>query len=146
MSGFSGDKYSGSFTFSSGIRRDATDSAVVEIMKEMNNYVNNGISSEEVTFMQNSIGQSDARSYETGSQKASFLGRMLQYDLPANFVTQQNDILKKIKKDDIDKISKKYLALNNMNIVLVGDKKTILPGLQKLGYDIVELDANGNKL
>ncbi|MEO5968171.1 MAG: pitrilysin family protein [Ferruginibacter sp.] len=145
-SNFNGDKYSGAFTFTSGIRRDATDSAVVEIMKEMNNYVSNGISSEEIKFMQNSIGQSDARSYETGSQKAAFLGRMLQYDLPANFVTQQNDILKKIKKEDIDAISKKYLDLSKMNILLVGDKKTILPGLEKLGYDIVLLDANGNRL
>ena len=31
-----------------------------------------------------------------------------------------------------------------MNIVLVGDKERILPGLQRLGYDIVELDAEGN--
>jgi len=27
---------------------------------------------------------------------------------------------------------------------LVGDKKKILPGLQRLGYEIVELDAEGN--
>lgn len=31
-----------------------------------------------------------------------------------------------------------------MNIVLVGDKDKILPGLQRLGYDIIELDAEGN--
>jgi zinc protease len=31
-----------------------------------------------------------------------------------------------------------------MNIVLVGDKKTILPGIQKLGYEVVELDSDGN--
>jgi zinc protease len=28
---------------------------------------------------------------------------------------------------------------------LVGDKAKILPGLQKLGYEIVELDVDGNK-
>ena len=39
---------------------------------------------------------------------------------------------------------KKYLDVNKMNIVLVGDKKTILPGLKRLGYEIVELDADGN--
>ena len=145
-SNFNGDKYSGNFTFSSGIRRDATDSAVVEIMKEMNDYVNNGILPEEISFMQSSIGQSDARNYETGSQKAAFLGRILQYDLPSDFVKQQSEILRTINKNEIDNIAKKYLDLNKINIVLVGDKKTVLPGLQKLGYDIVELDANGNKL
>jgi hypothetical protein len=28
---------------------------------------------------------------------------------------------------------------------LVGDKAKILPSLQKLGYDIVELDIDGNR-
>jgi zinc protease len=31
-----------------------------------------------------------------------------------------------------------------MNILLVGDKAKILPGLQKTGYEIVELDVEGN--
>jgi zinc protease len=30
-----------------------------------------------------------------------------------------------------------------MNIVLVGDKTRILPGLQKSGYEIVELNTDG---
>src|SRR6185436_1704365 len=32
--GFTGNKYSGEFSFSSGIRANATDSALVEVMKE----------------------------------------------------------------------------------------------------------------
>jgi zinc protease len=31
-----------------------------------------------------------------------------------------------------------------MNILLVGDKENILPGLKKLPYDIIELDVDGN--
>jgi zinc protease len=31
-----------------------------------------------------------------------------------------------------------------MNILLVGDKATILPGLKRLNYEIVELDADGH--
>ncbi len=45
---------------------------------------------------------------------------------------------------EIDAIAKKYVDVNKMNIVLVGDKKKILPGLQRLGYEIVELNADGN--
>lgn len=145
-SNFIGDKYSGNFTFSSGIRRNATDSAVFEILKEMNNYLDKGIKPEEIVFMQNSIGQSDARNYETGSQKAAFLSRILTYNLNPDYVKEQNKILSEITKPEIDAIAKKYIDLNKMNIVLVGDKKTILPGLQKLGYEVVELDSNGNKL
>ena len=42
--------------------------------------------------------------------------------------------------------AKKYLDPSKMNILLVGDKAKILTGVQKLGYEIVELDADGNKV
>ncbi|MBX2887680.1 MAG: insulinase family protein [Ferruginibacter sp.] len=145
-SGFSADKYSGAFTFSSGIKRVATDSAVAEIMGEINNYVDNGITQEEVDFMRASIGQSDARNYETPGQKSSFIGRILQYNLPADFVSQQTKILNNIQTQDIDNTAKKLIDTKKMNIVLVGDKASILPGLRDLGYEIVELDANGKSL
>ncbi len=145
-SSFAGYKYTGTFTFSSGIKAGATDSALYEVIKEIKNYAANGTNDAEVAFMKSSIGQSDARNYETGIQKANFIGRILNYNLPADFVTQQNTILKNISKKDIDGIAKKYLDVNKMNILLVGDKELILPGLKRLGYEIVELDADGNKL
>ena len=143
-SSFSGDKFTGAFTFSSGIRADATDSALSEVLKEINNFRDNGINPEEIKFMQRSIGHADARNYETGAQKAAFIGRMIQYDLPADYVNKQNEILQQISKGEIDGLSKKYLDTKKMNILLVGDKKKILPGLQKMGYQIIELDADAN--
>ena len=143
-SGFSGDKHSGTFTFSSGIRADATDSALLEALREIREYADGGIKPDELSFLRSSIGQSEARMYETGLQKAGFISRMLQYDLPADYTTQQNQIVQNISKKEIDDIAKKYLDVNKLNIVLVGDKAKILPGLQKLGYEIVELDVEGN--
>ncbi|MFT3980892.1 MAG: pitrilysin family protein [Ferruginibacter sp.] len=145
-SGFSGDKYTGAWTFSSGIRANATDSALREVLKEVKNYADNGIRPDEISFMQSSIGQADARSYETGAQKAAFIGRIIEYDLPSDFVKQQMAILKSITKPEIDALAKKYLDTDKMNILLVGDKKTILPGIQNMGYEIVELNADGEKL
>jgi zinc protease len=143
-SNFSGDKYSGGFTFSSGIRADATDSALYEVINEIRNYAIHGVTPEEIAFMQSSIGQSDARNYETAAQKSSFISRMLVYDLPADYVKKQQAILKGIKKDELDLLSKKYFNVDKINIVLVGDKKKIAPGLERLGYEIIELDADGN--
>lgn len=143
-SSFASDKYSGVFMFSSGIRANATDSAVVEVMKEIRQFLEQGITDEELAFMKNSIGQSDARNYETNSQKASFLFRMLNYNLTPKFVDEQMDILKKANADELVSIVKKYVDINKVNIVLVGDKEKIKPGLEKLGYEIIELDADGN--
>lgn len=142
-SGFSGNKYTGTFAFSSGIRANATDSALVEIIALLKKYNLNGPDKDEVAFMKNSIGQSDARNYETGSQKAAFISRILMYDLPANFVEQQTKILDNITASDIVELAKKYYGLGKMNILLVGDKEVFMPAIKDLGYEIVELDANG---
>ena len=145
-SGFSADEYSGTFEFSSGIRADATDSALIEVMKELKNYAAAGITDDELKFMKAAIGQRDALRYETGAQKAQFIGRILDYNLPANYVEQQNKLLKAMTKAEINNVTKKYVQPEKMNILLVGDKAKILDGVKKLGYEIVELDADGKKI
>lgn len=145
-SSFNADEYSGTFFFSAGIRADATDSALAEVMKELNNYRTNGITEPELKFMKNSLGQRDALSYETGFQKAGFIGRILDYNLPANYVDQQNRILAKLTKQEVDAVAKKMLDPGKMNILLVGDKARIMDGVKKMGYEIVELDVEGNKV
>ncbi len=142
-SSFSGDEYSGTFEFSSGIRADATDSALVEVMKELKNYADKGITDSELQFMKNSLGQRDALLYETGLQKAGFIGRILDYNLPANYVDQQNKILAKITKQEISAVAKKLLHPEKMNVLLVGDKAKILESVKKLGYPVIELDVDG---
>jgi zinc protease len=143
-SNFSGDKYSGVFAFSSGIRANATDSALLEVINELSGYAKNGIDDDELAFMKSALGQRDALLYETGFQKAGFIGRMQRYNLPANYVDEQNKILANLSKAEVDKLAQKWIKPENMSILLVGDKTTILPGLQKLNYEIVELDAKGN--
>lgn len=142
-SAFDGDKYTGTFEFSSGIRADATDSALVEVMADVKDYLQNGPSAEELQFMKSAIAQSDARKYETGFQKAQFIGRILDYNLPADFIEQQNKILKNITAEEIKRVSNQYIQPQKLNILLVGDKAIIADNIKKLGYDIVELDADG---
>lgn len=140
---FRGTKYTGEFSFGSGIRANATDSALVQVINELSTYTKNGITDDELKFMKSAIGQRDALRYETGFQKAGFIGQMLYYDLPGDYVEQQNKILANMTKEEINKVSAKWINPANMNILLVGDKAKILPGLEKLGYEIIELDVNG---
>ena len=145
-SGFNGDEYTGTYTFSSGIKSIATDSALVEVMKEMREYGRTGISTEELSFMRNAIGQSDARKYETGFQKAGFISNILRYDLPSDFVEKQNQILRNITKAEIDALATKFIDMRKMNFVFAGDMEKIAPTISKLGYKIIELDSEGEEL
>jgi zinc protease len=142
--GFEGDLYTGTFQFASGIKAEVTDSALAEVISDFKNYAQNGITADEIVFMKSAIGQRDALKYETGFQKAGFIGRILEYNLPGNFTDEQSTILKNMTPADINTLAKKWINLDKMNILLVGDKAKILPGLQKMGYEIVELDVDGN--
>jgi len=143
-SGFLGNQFAGPFRAYSGVRANVTDSSVMEFMKEIKNYADKGITDEELSFTKNSIGQSEALKYETAMQKAGFIKRILDYNLDKSFVDKQNELLKSITKQEIDMLAKKELPYNNMAILVVGDKAKIYSGLSKLGYELIELDTDGN--
>ena len=146
-SGFDADKYTGDFTFSSGIRAAATDSALANILSIIRTFRSTGLTDDELRFTQSSMSQSDARRYETGYQKAGFLSRILSYNLPDDYTTKQNAILKSYTTAQANALARKYVPDNNkMVILLVGDKAKIWSGLQRFGYEVVQLNSDGEKL
>ncbi len=141
---FSGNKEYGTYTAQAGVRSDATGDSIVQFENEIRGYVEGGITEEEMLFTRNAIGQRDARNYETPTQKLRFLSQITLYDLDDDFVDVQNDILEGIGNGEINRLAQEHLNMDEMIIVVVGDKARILPELEALGYEIVELDADGN--
>jgi len=143
-SGFNGDKYTGTFTFSAGIKAIATDSALHDVLQITDKYRAEGMSSDELAFTKSSIGQSEARKYETGGQKAAYLSRILSYNLAPNFSATQNELLQSLNIDELKTLAKTKIPDNSkMNILLVGDKAKVWDGLKAMGYEMVELDKDG---
>jgi zinc protease len=143
-SGFSGNAEYGSYTARAGVRADATADSIVQFENEIRKYAEAGITEPELSFTRKSIGQSEARAYETPGQKLGFLAQILVYDLDESFIDEQNEILVSIGQDELNALAEKHLKMEDMIIVVVGDKATILPDLEGLGYEIVELDEDGN--
>lgn len=143
---FAGNQFVGPFVAYASIRTDATDDAVVQFMKEIKNYADNGIKEEELKDGKTNISQREALLYETPIQKIGFLKRILDYGLEKDFTAQQREVLQSITKEEINEIAKKYLPYNNMIILVVGDKAQVFDKLKGLGYEVVELDINGNTL
>lgn len=141
---FDGSKYAGDYTFSSGIRADATDSALADVLRIIEKYKNDGATTDELAFTKSSMGQSDARKYESQGQKAGFLSRILEYNLPATYTKSQNAMLNGLQLDEVNRLAKQYLPdSKNVTVLLVGDKAKLWTKLSKLGYDMVELDNEG---
>jgi len=146
-SSFDGDQYSGDFTFSGGIKAAATDSALMDVIRIIEEYRGKGITAEELSFTKNSMTQSEARKYETGFQKASFLNRILTYDLPKDYSIKQQALLNSFTENDINKTAVKYIPSAAKTVVLlVGDKSMLRDKIKAKGFEIVDLDKDGNVL
>jgi zinc protease len=143
---FRSDDNPGPFTASAGVKAAATDSSVSEFIKEISNYHENGITEDELTFMRNSIGQRDARSYEAPWQKAGFLQEIVHYGLDKSFVDEQRDIIENISKEEIDALAQEHLKPQQMYILVVGDAKSHREKLEALGYDVVDVSEKGDIL
>jgi zinc protease len=139
---FSGNKYTGSYTFSSNIKKEATDSAIEECMKEISGFVATGITQDELDFTKSSILLNKALQFETPRQKLGFVGRILRYDLPSDYTQKQETILNGMTVGSINGLAKKSLQPNNMVIVVVGHSYAIKPGLERLGYKVETISVN----
>lgn len=145
-SGFSGSANTGVFTASAGVKAEKTDSSLMDFFSEMTLFRDKGATAEELTFTKSSLGQRDALKYETPFQKAMFLQRILEYNLAPDFTNEQSRILKEITLNDVNGLAKRHLLLDKMIIVVVGDKASNLDKIKALGYEVVELDAEGNRV
>jgi len=75
-----------------------------------------------------------------------FLSRMATYNLKASHVDEQNDILSKMTVEDFNKMAKQHLNLDDMIMVVVGDKAKYYDEVAALGFDMVVVDADGNPI
>lgn len=138
------ENYPGYFGFSAGVKTESTDSAIKEVMTEIEKYRKFGLTEDELAFTKGSMVSSDALRYETSGQKAGFLNAVLSRDLDKDYRQKQNDIVSNITLEEINGIAKKYLKPEEMTILVVGSSYHVKDKLEELGYGKVQvLDNEG---
>lgn len=138
QSAFIGNKHYGSFFWQADVRTNATDSAIREVMKEIVKYKKDGITDEELKFTKSSLLLSDALRYESPNQKASFLNRIITYNLPRTYVSEQLKMIENMTKEEVNAVAQKMLHPETMTIIVVGHAYKIRESLNKLGYGKVK--------
>jgi zinc protease len=142
-SGFYGSQEFGRFRVSSEVNKEATAAALTEVINELESFSAEGMNEEEYNYMRSAIGQRDALQYETPDRKLGLLSDIMRYDLPLNYRTQQNTILKETDRETLNTLANKLIHPENMAIVIVGDEATIREELEALGMPIKNLDEDG---
>ncbi|WP_018984604.1 M16 family metallopeptidase [Salinimonas chungwhensis] len=136
---FIGGKTLGWFDASADLNGEFTAKGIEEMLNEIRQFASEGVKPEEVTFMRNAYTLSDALKYETPSSKARFLSQLQAYDLPDDYRQQQLDIIKNIDAEQLNALAKEQLIVEDMQIIVVGDKQKILEQLFTLGFPVIEL-------
>jgi zinc protease len=142
-SGFSGGEELGYFSVRSEVNKEATAASVVEILKELERYADEGMSEEEYAFMRSAIGQRDALAYETPSARLRLLSPIARYGLPLEYRTKQKVMLETTRREPLNQLANKLLKPKDLAVVVVGDAASIREELEALDMPLTELNEDG---
>jgi len=131
-SGFSGAKNYGSFTASSRVRTNSTLESVTIFKTEMEKYRAN-VPQEYVDFTKSSLLKGNALRYETLGSLLGMLNTMTSYGLPADYIKQDEAFVRGLTVEKQLELANKYIDPSKMYYVVVGDAKTQLKELEKVG-------------
>ncbi len=137
-SGFSGSKIPGTFTASSSVRTNATGESVGIFRDEIAKY-REGIKPEDLEFTKNALIKSNALRFETQGSLLGMLQEMSAYDLPANYIEQEENIIRNMTLEQHKELAQKYLDESKMAYLVVGDAETQFEQFKDMGFDEVKL-------
>ncbi|WP_347922341.1 pitrilysin family protein [Pontimicrobium sp. SW4] len=132
-SGFSGSNIKGAFTISSGVRSNVTLESASLVKEIVENYGKN-YTEKDLEVTKGFMIKSNARAFETLGSKLGMLSNISNYNLPDDYAKQREAIVKAMTVEDIKQLADKYLDVNKMNYMVVGDAKTQMEKLEALGF------------
>jgi predicted Zn-dependent peptidase len=138
------DKLIASFTASTSVRTEVTDSAISEMIYEIRNIVEEGITEEELEEAKANLSGSFGRSLENPSTIASFAINIARYDLPEDYYSTYLQRLNALEVEDINAAAEKYIQPDNMHITIVGKGENIKDKLSQFG-EVQLYDYKGDK-
>ena len=126
-------------------RNDVTDSAITEIVNELNRLLADDIKSDELDLTKATKNGSFARSLERPQTIARFAYNIQRYGLPADYYKTYLQQLDAITPADLKVIASKYIKANNYNIIVVGNE-AVLEKIKRFDSDgqVTKLDEFGD--
>jgi zinc protease len=132
-SGFSGTTIKGPFTISSGVRSNVTLESA-SLVKDIVSQYGKNYNENDLEITKGFMIKSNARAFETMRSKLRMLSNISNYNLPDDYAKQREAIVKNMTVVGIKKLTEKYLNVNRMNYLVVGDAATQMEKLEALGF------------
>jgi zinc protease len=141
-SDFSALRYPGPWRAGGNMRTDVTDGALVEFFKEIRRIRDESVPSKELDESKRSIVASFALSLEQPSRVLNFAITRKLYGLPADYWDTYSSKIAAVAAEDVQRVARKYLNPETLQLVAVGDATKIKTILEKYGTVDV-YDTNG---
>ena len=129
---FSGAKNYGTFTAFAGVRTNSTLESVNIFKTQMENYREN-IPQDYIDFTKSALLKGNARNFENLRNLLNMLNNIALYDLPADYIKQEEAFVKGLTAEKQLELAKKYIDPSRMYYVVAGDAATQLKELEKAG-------------
>lgn len=132
-SGFSASRYLNHFIASTSVRTEVTEPALAELLSQFGDIRNRAVPAGELADAQSAIVASFVLGLESAS---SVLSRWLEQrmdGLPEDYWDTYTQKVMAVSAADVQRVAKKYVPLDNVQIVAVGDAGKIRDLLKKFG-------------
>ena len=139
-SGFSAGMLPGPWQANSQVRTDVTEGAMHEFFNEFRRIRDEKVPAGELEEKKRSVVASFALSLEFPAQLLNYAITRKDYNFPEDYWDTYPAKISAVTADDVQRVAKKYLTLDNIQIVAVGDAAKIKPVMEKYGkvavYDL----------
>lgn len=144
-SSLSSDELVSRFNASADVRNEVTDSAIVQMIYEIEQMRSGEISEEELELAKNSISGSFSRSLEQPQTVANFALNIAIYDLPEDYYNTYLQKVQAVTIDDVKATAMKYLKPESTYINVVGKASEVADKLKAFG-ELTYYDTYGNEV
>ncbi len=141
-SNFGGSKFRGTVVSSSEVRTDVTEGAMKEFMYELKRMRDEKVTPVELENAKRAIVGGFALSLEQPQALLQDIVTQKLYNMPANYWDIYPQKVEAITAEDVQRVAQKYVDLNHLQVVAVGDAAKTRAVLAKFGT-VEEYDAEG---
>ena len=140
------NKFQTPFYAYSQVRTNVTLESL-EIFRDLITNYSSTYFQEDLDVTKNKLIKSNALRFETLGSLINMLDNISKYNLPIDYISNEQDILTNMTVEDIQKLASTYLNGQNMIYVVAGDAKTQLELIKNLGFgEAIILDRDGNRI
>ena len=130
------------FRASASVRNAVVDSAVVELLYEIDRMKKEVVSDEELNRAKAKYVGSFVRAVEQPSTVAAYALEIETEGLPDDFYTTYLESVNNVTKEDIQRVAQKYFLVDQARVVVTGKASEVLDNLEKVQFNESDISVS----